>query len=121
MSTKILCWNVNGIRAIVRKGFLEWLKKESPDILCVQETKASPESLDKALLEPEGYHVYWNYPERKGYSGVATFTKVKPLRIKNGLWCTGVRMRKAGCLFPFTRSSLFVMFISRMGNRALKD
>jgi len=82
MATKILCWNVNGIRAVARKGFLDWLHKESPDILCVQETKANPENLTGELLEPEGYHVYWNYPERKGYSGVATFTKEKPLKVQ---------------------------------------
>jgi exodeoxyribonuclease III len=81
---QIICWNVNGIRAAARKGFLGWLEKESPDILCLQETKASPENLDKDLLEPPGYEVYWNYPERKGYSGVATFTKEKPLRVQNG-------------------------------------
>ncbi|MBN1643413.1 MAG: exodeoxyribonuclease III [Dehalococcoidales bacterium] len=81
---KILSWNVNGIRAAARKGFLEWLDKESPDILCLQETKASPEALDSDLLSPPGYQVYWNYPERKGYSGVATFTKVKPLNVRNG-------------------------------------
>jgi len=82
---KLLCWNVNGIRAIRGKGFLEWLCRESPDILCMQETKAHPEQLDKELQEPHGYHAYWNYPEEsKGYSGVATFTKEKPLRVQNG-------------------------------------
>ena len=80
---KILCWNVNGIRAVVKKGFLEWLQKESPDILCLQETKASPENLTKDLLEPPNYQTYWNYPERKGYSGVATITKEKPIRTQN--------------------------------------
>ena len=82
---KMLCWNVNGIRAVVKKGFLQWLQKESPDILCLQETKASPENLTKDLLEPPGYQTYWNYPERKGYSGVATITKEKPVRAQNGL------------------------------------
>ncbi|MBI3317455.1 MAG: exodeoxyribonuclease III [Candidatus Omnitrophica bacterium] len=81
---KILSWNVNGIRAGQRKGFLEWLAKENPDILCIQETKANPDQLDEALLHPAGYHVYWNSAERKGYSGVATFTKVKPLQVKTG-------------------------------------
>lgn len=80
---KILCWNVNGIRSVARKGFLEWLNKESPDILCLQETKASPENLTGDLLAPPGFQVYWNYPKRKGYSGVATLTKVKPLRAQN--------------------------------------
>ena len=80
--TKILCWNVNGIRAVKKIGFLEWLYRESPDILCVQETKANPEQLEEDLREPPGYHVYWNYPERKGYGGVATFTREKPRNVE---------------------------------------
>lgn len=82
--TKILCWNVNGIRAVWGKGFLEWLYKERPDILCIQETKAHPEQLDINLRQLEGYHTYWSYPERKGYSGVATFTKEKPITVQSG-------------------------------------
>ena len=82
---KILCWNVNGVRAAVKKGFLEWLQKESPDILCLQETKASPDNLTTELLEPPGYKTYWNYPERKGYSGVATFSRQKPVKTQNSL------------------------------------
>jgi len=78
---RILSWNVNGIRAVERKGFLEWLYRESPDILCVQETKAYPKQLNEELSQPRGYHAYWSYPEKKGYSGVATFTKEKPLDI----------------------------------------
>jgi exodeoxyribonuclease-3 len=81
---KILCWNVNGIRAAQRSGFLEWLCRESPDILCVQETKANPGQLGEDLGKPRGYHVYWNYPERKGYGGVATFTREKPSRVEYG-------------------------------------
>lgn len=81
--TKILCWNVNGIRAAQRHGFLEWLYRESLDILCLQETKAHPEQLGRDLQEPHDYNTYWNYPERKGYSGVATFTREKPLRVQN--------------------------------------
>lgn len=80
---KLLCWNVNGIRALVKKGFLEWVQKESPDILCLQETKASPDNLTKDILEPLNYRTYWNYPERKGYSGVAIFTKEKPVWTQN--------------------------------------
>ena len=82
---KLLSWNVNGIRAVKRKGFLEWFYKESPDILCLQETKAQPEQLDADLLEPEGYHAYWNYPERKGYSGVVVYTREKPENITYNL------------------------------------
>ncbi len=59
--TKILCWNVNGIRAAQRHGLIEWLNKESPDILCLQETKASPNQLAADLREPGSYQVYWNY------------------------------------------------------------
>ena len=75
---------MNGIRAVQKKGFLEWLERESPDILCVQEIKAHPDQLDVFLLNPPGYHVYWNSAARKGYSGVAAFTKQKPVRIQRG-------------------------------------
>jgi len=83
--TRILCWNINGIRAAARKGFLEWLQEESPDIICLQETRAQPEQLDQAILEPSGYLAYWYYPETKGYSGVATFTSQKPESVSTGL------------------------------------
>jgi len=79
--TRILCWNVNGIRSVQRNGFLEWLHKESPDILCLQETKARPEQLSDDIREPRGYHTYWNNPERKGYAGVATFSKEQPNQV----------------------------------------
>ncbi|KJJ84157.1 exodeoxyribonuclease III [Candidatus Omnitrophus magneticus] len=78
---KIISWNVNGIRACARKGFLEWLNKESPDILCLQETKAFPEQLEKNILSPAGYVSYWNNPNRKGYAGVAVFTKREPAHV----------------------------------------
>ena len=82
---KIICWNVNGVRAIKGKGFLGWLYNESPDILCLQETRAQAEQLDDELRVPRGYYAYWNSPqEAKGYSGVATLTKEKPLTVQNG-------------------------------------
>lgn len=81
---KILCWNVNGIRAVEKKGFLEWLQRESPDILCLQETKAQPGQISFEIERPAGYHAYWNFSERKGYSGVATFTREKPTGVKSG-------------------------------------
>ena len=80
----MLCWNINGIRAVEKKGFLTWLKQESPDILCLQEIKAQAEQLIPEIQQPQGYHAYWNFPERKGYSGVATFTREKPIEVKNG-------------------------------------
>lgn len=75
----IVTWNVNGIRAVQKKGFLEWLEEEDPDILCLQETKAHPEQLDDALLNPDAYKSYWMSAEKRGYSGVVTYTKEEPL------------------------------------------
>jgi exodeoxyribonuclease-3 len=82
---KILCWNVNGVRAAQKHGLIEWLNKVSPDILCLQETKATPDQLDVDLREPGNYQVYWNYPERKGYGGVATFAKQEPVSIQTSI------------------------------------
>jgi exodeoxyribonuclease-3 len=81
---KILSWNVNGIRAAFKKGIFEWIKKESPDILCLQETKALPEQVPLQLKNMPGYNIYWNSAVRKGYSGVVTFTKGKPIDVKKG-------------------------------------
>jgi len=81
---KLLCWNVNGVRAIDKKGFFTWFLKESPDIMCLQEIKATPEQLPPHLRNAPGYYTSWNPAERKGYSGVATFSKQKPLSVKNG-------------------------------------
>ena len=82
---RILSWNVNGIRAAQRKGFVDWLSQTGPDILCVQETKASPEQLSEELTSMDGYHVYFSSAERKGYSGVATYSNVKPQDVAHGL------------------------------------
>jgi exodeoxyribonuclease-3 len=79
---RILSWNVNGFRAVVRNGFLAWLDHAQPDILCIQETRVHPEELDKALLEPKGYRTLWQPALRKGYSGVATFFKKEPLSVR---------------------------------------
>jgi exodeoxyribonuclease III len=78
---RLVSWNVNGIRAAQKKGFLEWLQAAGPDIVCLQETKARPEQLDSVLRQPEGYHSYWNYPERKGYAGVATLSRIEPTTV----------------------------------------
>ncbi|UCD12660.1 MAG: exodeoxyribonuclease III [Nitrospinaceae bacterium] len=82
---RILSWNVNGIRAVAKKGYFDWLKKEAPDVVCLQETKAHLEALDDRLASPEGYHAYWNPAVRKGYSGVATFSKKKPKNVFYGM------------------------------------
>ena len=108
--TKILCWNVNGIRAVRNKGFLDWLYKESPDILCLQETKAQLEQLDKDLLEPAGYHTCWNYPERKGYSGVAIFSKEQPLRVQYDFGPAGLEMEGRVLMTEYPGFSLFDIY-----------
>ena len=82
---KLYSWNVNGIRAAQKKGFLDWLHTEKPDILTVQETKAWPEQLDPELRQPEGYHSWWVHAERKGYSGVGLYSKTEPRDVKLGL------------------------------------
>jgi len=80
---RIISWNVNGIRAVERKGFLDWLAEEGPDLFCGQETKAQPEQLSEKLRQPAGYHAYWHSAERKGYSGVVTFSR-QPLAAQSG-------------------------------------
>ena len=81
---RILSWNVNGIRAAYKKGLLDWFKKEDPDILCIQETKAHPEQLTDDLRNVDGYESYFSSGERKGYSGVAIYTKQKPKKVEHG-------------------------------------
>lgn len=82
---KILSYNVNGIRAAIGKGFLNWLKIENPDIICLQETKVSSEQIDLFELESIGYSNYWYSAQKKGYSGVAILSKIKPVTIKMGM------------------------------------
>ena len=82
---KLISWNVNGVRAVVKKGFLDWLDQEQPDILCLQETKAHVDQLTAEILTDHGYHTFWHSGERRGYSGVATFCKEEPLYVQEGL------------------------------------
>ena len=82
---RIVSWNVNGLRAIAGKGFLEWVGEDDPDILCLQETKAHKEQLAPEVRNLEGYHSYFAESERKGYSGVALYTKEEPLEIDDSL------------------------------------
>ena len=79
---KLISWNVNGLRACVKKGFEDFFKEADADIFCLQETKLQEGQIDFA---PEGYHCYWNYAEKKGYSGTAVFTKKEPLQVSYGI------------------------------------
>jgi len=78
---KIISYNVNGIRAALNKGLIDWLKTENPDVFCLQETKARPEQVDVSGFEKLGYKAYWESAEKKGYSGVAIFSKAEPKNI----------------------------------------
>lgn len=81
---KIITYNLNGIRSAISKGFIEWLKAADPDIICIQELKAEPGQLDLKIFENVGYHHYWCPAQKKGYSGVAIFTKQKPDYVEYG-------------------------------------
>lgn len=79
---KLVSWNVNGLRACINKGFLDYFKEVDADMFCIQETKLQEGQVE---LDLKGYHQYWNYAEKKGYSGTAIFTKYKPLSVKYGI------------------------------------
>lgn len=79
---KLISWNVNGLRACLNKGFIDYFKSTDPDFFCIQETKMNPSQAD---INIDGYFQYWNSAEKKGYSGTAIFTKHKPLSVKNDI------------------------------------
>ncbi len=82
---KIISWNINGIRSVLKKGFEEWLSETDPDILCLQETRALENQVPAEIWNAEGYHTHWNPAEKKGYSGVSTWTKEKPVEVIDGI------------------------------------
>lgn len=83
---RIISWNVNGLRANVKKGGFDWFLNESPDIFCLQETKAHPEQLEQGVRDPDGYYSFFDHSKvRKGYSGVAVYSKIKPEKVEYGL------------------------------------
>jgi exodeoxyribonuclease-3 len=86
---KIITYNVNGIRAAIKKGFLEWLSAVNPDVVCLQEIKAEPEQVDLEPIKALGYETFWHPATKKGYSGVAIFSKVQPVNV-----CIGCGIEK---------------------------
>jgi exodeoxyribonuclease-3 len=80
---KLISWNVNGLRAILRKNFLEYLAEEDPDILCLQEVRAAPDEVEQ--LWPASYTTYWNVAHKKGYSGTTLFSRTRPLKVTHGI------------------------------------
>lgn len=85
MTLKLVSWNVNGIRAVMKKDFIESLNELNADIICLQETKAHPEQVEHKLIEMGYSYEYWNSAEKKGYSGTAIFSKIKPINVTYGL------------------------------------
>ncbi len=81
---KIITYNVNGIRSALSKGWIDWLKATDPDVVCLQEIKATPDQIDSAPIQDLGYHLYWYPAQKKGYSGVAIFSKIKPDHVEYG-------------------------------------
>lgn len=81
---RVLSWNVNGIRAVIRSGFWAWLAADRPDVLCLQETRILPEQLTDQMRNPPGYHAFWHSAQRKGYSGVATLCREEPSLVQEG-------------------------------------
>ncbi len=81
---KLVSWNVNGIRAVWKKGFGDWFRAERADVVCLQETKAQPDQLAPEALNPFGYHGEFHWGGKKGYSGVATFSKAAPAKVERG-------------------------------------
>lgn len=83
---KLISWNVNGLRAIIKKDFLSWFEHANPDILCLQETKAHPDELPEEARNPEGYRAYFDHSKaKKGYSGVAIYSKIEPKKEEYGM------------------------------------
>lgn len=81
---QIITYNVNGIRAALKKEFADWLKHTDPDVVCLQEIKANIDQFDESIFLDLGYHCYWNSAQKKGYSGVAIFSKIKPQHVEYG-------------------------------------
>ena len=119
---EILSWNVNGIRAAEKKGFLDWLRQMSPGILCLQETKAQLGELSQELQRPPSYYAYWNFPERKGYSGVVTFTKERPIKVENGFGIKKFDMEGRVTITQYPDFTLFNVYFpnGKMSEERLK-
>ena len=83
--TRIISANLNGIRSAAKKGFFDWMLQQDADVICVQELKAQEAELQNSLLQPEGYHCYFHFAEKKGYSGVGIYTRKKPDKVITGL------------------------------------
>ena len=109
---KIISYNVNGIRAAIKKGFLDWLQQASPDVVCIQETKAQKEQLNAADFELAGYpYQYWFSAQKKGYSGVAVFCKKEPNHIEYGTGIESMDFEGRNLRVDFDEVSVMSMYL----------
>lgn len=117
----ILSYNVNGIRAALKKDFMGWLQAAAPDVLCLQETKALKEQVETELLDAAGYHHYWFSAEKKGYSGVAIFTKEEPKHVAYGTGIDHIDFEGRVIRVDFESCSVISLYLPSGTNRARLD
>lgn len=113
---KIISYNVNGIRAAMAKGFAEWLAAANPDVICLQETKALQEQVDTTVFEALGYQHYWFSAQKKGYSGVAIFTKKTPLHVEYGTGIEAMDFEGRNLRIDFEDVSIMSMYLPSATN-----
>ena len=118
---KLLSYNVNGIRAALKKGFASWLKATQADVICIQETKAQESQVDTAVLEALGYHNYWFSAQKKGYSGVAIFSKQKPKNISSGSGIEHMEFEGRILTVDFDQVSIMSLYLPSGTNLARLD
>lgn len=119
---KIISYNVNGIRAAIKKGFLEWLQQANPDVICIQETKAQKEQLNLEDFESAGYpYQYWYSAEKKGYSGVAILSKTEPNHIEYGTGIESMDFEGRNIRVDFDGVSVMSMYLPSGTNDARLD
>ena len=120
MSLKLISWNVNGIRAVEKKGFVDLMQSWDADVICLQETKAHKEQLSDALINIGDYKSYWHSAEKKGYSSVAIYSRIEPIRVIEGM---GVEEfdNEGRSLLLNTQIFIFLVFIFPMLKPNLKE
>lgn len=119
---KVLSYNVNGIRAAIKKGFLDWLQAANPDVICIQETKAQKEQLDLQLFEDLGYtYNYWFSAQKKGYSGVAVLSRIKPNQVVYGTGIESMDFEGRNLRLDFDNVSVMSLYLPSGTNDARLD
>jgi exodeoxyribonuclease-3 len=109
---KVISYNVNGIRAAIKKGFLDWLKAANPDVICIQETKAQKEQLDLQLFDDSGYpYHYWFSAQKKGYSGVAILSKHEPKKVSYGTGIESMDFEGRNLRLDFDNFSVMSLYL----------